>query len=112
MFIFVKKNVFAFLLLQSFFLLAQPNCQLTISGVVLDTDTHEPLLYTNIVVVELNKVAIANDNGQYTINNLAQALTPLLARIWVAKQFRRYYTLPKTPPLILTYPTPLMCFTR
>lgn len=70
MFIFVKKNVFAFLLLQSFFLLAQPNCQLTISGVVLDTDTHEPLLYTNIVVVELNKVAIANDNGQYTINNL------------------------------------------
>ncbi|MBK9460790.1 MAG: carboxypeptidase-like regulatory domain-containing protein [Sphingobacteriales bacterium] len=57
-------------MLQSFFLLAQPNCQLTISGVVLDTDTHEPLLYTNIVVVELNKVAIANDNGQYTIDSL------------------------------------------
>lgn len=70
MFIFVKKNVFAFLLLQTCFLMAQPNCQLSISGVVLDTDTHEPLLYANIVLVEINRVAVANDNGQYTIDSL------------------------------------------
>lgn len=70
MFTFFKKNLFVFLVLQSCFLLAQPNCSLFISGIVLDTDAHEPLLYSNIVIKELNKVAIANEQGHFLFSNL------------------------------------------
>lgn len=57
-----------FILMQSVALIAQ--CTLEMKGTVVDADTREPLGYSNVVIVELQKGAATDESGNYIIKGI------------------------------------------
>lgn len=57
-------------------------CKIRISGQIFHAETKEPLAFANVALKEIGKGAIANENGQYTIENLcAGTYTLICSRI-------------------------------
>ena len=50
------------------------DCKLRISGQILHAETKEPMAFANVALKELSKGAIADENGQYVIENLCAGI--------------------------------------
>ncbi|MBL7913430.1 MAG: TonB-dependent receptor [Bacteroidia bacterium] len=61
-------SITVFILMQSVALIAQ--CTLEMKGTVVDADTREPLGYSNVVIVELQKGAATDESGNYIIKGI------------------------------------------
>ncbi len=62
--------LFTILLLSTQLVAAQQNCKNSVSGQIRDIETKEPIPFSNVKLLNSTKGAIANEAGEFVINNI------------------------------------------
>ncbi len=66
----MKNILIAFFLLFPSILFAQNNLK-SLTGIIVDAQTYEPLPFANIIVLETNFGTTSNTNGEFKIDNVS-----------------------------------------
>jgi len=68
--------------------------QHTISGIVKDSETNNPIEYANVYLPELEKGTVTNTDGSFTVNNLPKGNYRLVITIIGYSNYTEQITIP------------------